>query len=364
MVDSGSIVSARLQWRAALAQAATDTGPCWYPDSHCTVTFTAVPTNYHCAIDGCIYDYSQPPGMAQHDPITVTFSKPVYRLIVYDGGAFSCSGTYGTVTAYSRTYSGYFQFGGRQVEQRDFIINDPSDCGYDGVTGLGVDTLRFPGGIAKLVLDPPEPWEFLVPTGDATPPDTGHVTVEYYYHFYERRAPTAPCVTGDELLDQQAMRDMLSAALDSSNLTDAQINRRETRGWLFEDSTGNLVYGVYPERTPNPIDGKMDTPCSSIGIPPTPEPGVRVARGHSHSFAPPDTILPPVCGYTEPSGDDMRFGGPSKGDILNVAQEGIPGYIVDRINLYVIPVGTDTLNARSMVKSYPRVDPVSGCTRL
>jgi len=60
----------------------------------------------------------------------------------------------------------------------------------------------------------------------------------------------------------------------------------------------------------------------------------------------------------------MRFGGPSKGDILNVAQEGIPGYIVDRINLYVIPVGTDTLNARSMVKSYPRVDPVSGCTRL
>ncbi len=283
-VDSASILSARLQWRVALGQATTDTGPCWYPDSHCTVTFTAVPTNYHCAIDGCIYDYSQPPGMAQHDPITVTFSKPVYRLIVYDGGAFTCSGTYGTVTAYDRVYQG---IGGWRVEQGDFSLNDPSDCGYDGVTGLGVDTLRFPGGIAKLVIDPPQPWEFLVPTGDATPPDTGHVTVEYYYHFYEQRAPTAPCLTGDELLDQQAMRDFLSAAWDSSHANDVPANRRETPGLLFEDSTGNLIYRPYPDPT-------LDTPCRSRGTPVGALPGVPVAEAHTHPFAPKDT-LPSSC---------------------------------------------------------------------
>ncbi len=329
------------------------TGECHgIPEPGCTVIFTAAPANYHCAVD-CYF-----PGggvrPAQHEPIVVTFSQPIYQLIVYSGGgAFTCSGTYGTVTAYNRTHLGV---GGWQVEQRDFVLLFPDDCGYDQVTGSGVDTLHFPGGIARLRIDPPQPWEFPVYLQDGSS-ETGYESTEYYYYFYEHRPPTAPCLTGDELLDQQAMRDFLRAAWDSSNVNDLPINRRERRGWLFEDSTGNLAYGVYPNA--------MDTPCTSIGVPPSPEPGIRVARGHTHPFAPDDDLLPPICGFTTPHFYDIeRYGGPSPGDIRRVAEDGIPGYIVDKINLYVIPVGTDTLNAKSNVKRYPRVDPVIGCTRL
>lgn len=46
------------------------------------------------------------------------------------------------------------------------------------------------------------------------------------------------------------------------------------------------------------------------------------------------------------------------------SDEAIPHYILDKVNIYVVPLGTDTLNALSKVKRYPRVDPVTGCRRL
>ncbi|MGH9894262.1 MAG: hypothetical protein ACREA0_20215, partial [bacterium] len=157
--------------------------------------------------------------------------------------------------------------------------------------------------------------------------------------------------------DQQAMRDLLRASWDSSNANDQQITRREMRGWLFEDSTGTLVFGVYPD--------PRSTPCVSFGAPPSPDPGIRIAKGHSHPFTPGELMVPPTCSFTELMRYTIeKYGGPSKGDILNVADEGLPSYIVDAMNLYVVPLGTDTLNAKSNVRPYPRVDPASGCTRL
>jgi hypothetical protein len=295
-------------------------------------------------------------------PITGTFSKPVFHLALSLGGAMSCFGTFGTVTAYNAR--------GTQVEQRD-LVNSDQGCDFPEIQG-GVSsgawldtTLQFPGGIARITITPPQPGEYHVYGGD---PDTNHsfVYVVASPGYFEVRPPTVDsCLTGDEMLDQRATRDMLKADWDSSNATDVPVNRRETRGWVFEDSTGNLVYGAYPHRTPGlPPDTLVDGPCNSVGLPPNPEPGIRVARGHTHMFAPVDTIFPPVCGVKTNSGVDMRFGGPSKADIRQVTQDGVPGYILERDTIRVIPLGTDTLNARSKVKRYPRVDPVTGCRRL
>jgi len=290
-------------------------------------------------------------GPEQHDPITVTFSKPVYQLIVTHGGAFQCSGTYGSVTRYNTQ--------GRQVEQSDFTLYYPEDCGADNVTCCAVDTLHFPGGIAQLLITPPQPWSWVA----CDPPDwcqEGHTYTGLAYSFYEQRPPTADsCLTGDELLDQLAMRDMLKAAWDSSNADDIPANRRETPGYLFEDSTGNLVHRLYQHPA-------TDTPCESSVPPLSALPDIPLANGHTHPFAPRDTLFPPICGFTTPQiYDTVTYGGASKPDIEGLRSDGLPFYIVDKRNIYVYPAtGLTLVNARSVVRTYRRVDPATGCTRL
>lgn len=344
-VDSVAIRRAHARLLAQVMAAASDTARCSTLNGDCTVTVTESPASY------------QSP--SQTSPITATFSKPVYKLIVFGSGAFQCSGTYGTVTVYNRGING---IGQAQVEQRDFILYDPSDCGYDNVAGSDVDTLQFPGGIAKVVIDPPQPWEFPVPTSDTTPPATGHVWINYFYSFYQQRPATAPCPTGDELLDQQEMRAFLAEAWDSSHFSYAPGNRRETPGFLFEDSTGNLVYRLYQ-------DLMNDTPCRSAGTPVGPLPGIPIAEGHTHPFAPKDT-LPPSC-YKQPLNpgqfrqyDIKKYGGASDSDLVRMRDDSLPFYILDRDTIYAYPVGTTRKNAKSVVKRYPRVDAQTGCVRV
>lgn len=346
VVDSGAIRTSQARLQETAAAVATVAGQCQgVPAPGCTVTYTATPANYFCATNCEGY-------AVQTQPITVTFSKPVYQLLVHMNGPFLCSGMYGTVTVYNRV--------GTQVEQGGFTLEVPSDCGEDNITCCAVDTLVFPGGITQIVITPPQPWTF----GDG-----GRAFVWYFYWFYEQRPPTAACPTGDELLDQQAMRDLLAALYGGSKPDSLPPRRREVRGFLYEDSTGNLVFGAYPDTTINPpLDTLMDTPCSSVGVPPpgSPLPGIPLAGGHSHPFTPGDT-LPLNCKPTLPPGwhrlyDISRYGGPSKEDILSVADWGVSQYIIDKTNIYVAPIGTDSMNALSMVKSFPRVDP-TGCTR-
>jgi hypothetical protein len=294
---------------------------------------TVTPASYFCDGLQCVA-WGVP---EQRNPITGTFSKPAYRLIVIIDGRFYCSGTYGTVAVFNRS--------GAQVEERGFTLQDPSDCGEDNITCCAVDTLLFPGGIGHVVVSPPQPW--------------GDIGANYTYWFDTTRAPTVDsCFTTDELLNQRAMRDMLRAAWDSANAMDIPSNRRELKVWLFEDSTGALVYGLYRDPT-------RDTPCASFGSPHS-LPGVPVAAGHPHPFAPGDT-LPANC-YAAPLRpgqfrlyDTRKYGGASDSDLVAFRNDSLPGYVIDEDTIYAYPVGVTRRNAKSLVRKYPRVDAATGC---
>ena len=302
------------------------------PTGTCSVTYTATPANYFCDGDGCVL---LPP---QQDPITGTFSKPVYRLIVQMNGQFYCSGNYGTVAMFNRA--------GTQVEELTFTLSDPADCGEDNITCCAMDTIQFSGGIGHTFITPPQPG--------------GDIVVGYTFWFDSTRAPTVDsCLTGDELLDQQAMREFLGAAWDSSHTTEPPGSRRETPGYLFEDSTGSLLYRLYQSPA-------TDTPCSSSLPLLSSLPDVPLASGHTHPFAPLDTLLPPLCGLRTPRVyDTVTYGGASDLDITALTSDSLPFYILDKNNIYAYPaLGVTLLNAKSMVRTYPRVDPVTGCGRL
>ncbi len=325
--------------------AATSDGRCTLPGGTCGVTFTATPANYYCATN-CIN------GPAQTSLITVVFSKPIYQLIVIGSGGFFCSGDYGGVTVHNAH--------GDVVEQRGFTLTSQDDCGWDNVSCCLGDTLQFPGGITSREITPPQPW-----TGDVCyppPSDTcnpGYVSIWYSYSFYEKRPPTvSDCLTGDELLDQQAMRDLLRTAWDSSHASDVPASRRETNGYLFEDSTGALNFSLYQYPT--------DTPCNSSLPALSNVPGIPLAPGHTHPFAPRDTLFPPLCGFTTPRVyDTVTYGGASDLDITAMGGDMLPFYILDKNNIYAYPaIGVTLVNAHSMVRTYPRVDPSTGCTRL
>ena len=322
--------------------------------SGCTTTVTWTPANYFCGED-C------PAGPAQMNPITGTFSKPVYHLWLNLGGALGCYGTYGTVTLFNRQ--------GRQVEQRDLVLGDTTGCGNTGwqCCSTTFDSLQFPGGIASITITAPQPATFHVNGGD---PDTlhGYVHVQPTPWYYETRPPTVDsCLTGDEWLDQQAMRDLLLDEWNNyAHIDSIASKRREVRGWLFEDSTGNLVHALYPYTVAVFPDTIVDTPCLSDGAP-TQLPGIPLAGAHPHPFAAGDTLPGMACFKTSTpiyAYDIKKYGGPSKADILSAGYDQLPHYILDKINMYLLPLGIDTLNARSRVKKYPRVDPVSGCRRL
>ena len=296
------------------------------PTGTCSVTYTATPANYFCEGDWC---GSLPP---QQDPITGTFSKPVYRLVGELNGRFFCSGNYGTVSIFNRM--------GTQVEEVTFTLSDPADCGEDNVTCCAMmDTIRFSGGIGHLVINPPQP--------------LADIVVGYFFWFDSTRVPSVDsCLTGDELLDQQATRDMLRAAWDSSFANGSPNNRRELKLWLFEDSTGALVWGAY--RNPS-----RDTPCASYGAP-IQLLGIPIAASHPHPFAPRDT-LPANCSTVPSLYDTTRYGGASPDDIGAIQNDSLPMYIIDKNNIYMYPVGTTKKNAKSKVKGYRRFDPVTGC---
>lgn len=254
--DSASIRASQARLHMLEMTVATSQGRCiGIPGlpAGCVVSYAMTPAGAFCGRTGsCNY---------QMDPITATFSKPVYQLVVFLGGAMSCDGTYGSVTVYN--------IQGRQVEQSDMVLSDTSDCGYDRVTNGSVDTLRFPGGIASVTIAPPQPGVFIV--HDTIPPDTttGRLEGTPGFEFYEQRPPTVDsCLTGDELLDQQAMRNFLTDEWNNyAHINDVPSNRREVRGWLFEDSTGTLVQGIFPDTTAVFPDTLMDTPCMSVGVP-------------------------------------------------------------------------------------------------
>ncbi len=62
--------------------------------------------------------------------------------------------------------------------------------------------------------------------------------------------------------------------------------------------------------------------------------------------------------------DVKNYGGPGPADIQLVANDSVPGYIPDKVNMYLVPLGTTKKNAKSNTNRFPRLDPVTGCVRL
>lgn len=330
-----------------------------YSPSTCTTTFTANPANYYCAhpVDFGSCDMNNipvTPNIQTQQPITVDFSEPVYQLIVRLTGSYNCWGTVGDVTAYDR--------GGRMVEQRTFTPVDlEAWCPYGSYAVLAWDTLRYAGGLVRLVITPPQPWIW-DPIDYADYPFFAQAL--YTYFFYEELPPNVfSCLTGDELLDQQAMRAMLDSAWRTSNANATASNRRESGGYVFEDSLGNLVFRLFR-------DPATDLPCRAFTTPTGTLPGTPVSHGHTHPFTNSE-VLPSNCyvvfGGPPPPGkvyqyDTKKYGGPSLADINR--DNWITRYIIDKDNIYVVPIGTTAANSLTKVKSYPRVDPATGCTRV
>jgi hypothetical protein len=210
-----------------------------------------------------------------------------------------------------------------------------------------------------VTITPPEPGVFIVheqPGSNLPDTLTGRLSARPLGEFYEQRPPTAiGCLTGDEILDQQAMRDLLSDLWTRSHVTNPPATRTEVRGFLFEDATGNVIYGAYPDI--------HDTPCTSVGMPPNPLPGFILATGHTHPWTDREPVPIGVCGVTKSASyyDATTYGGPSDKDYQIFNQVLAPLYTMDKDNIYMAPIGTTKFNWNGRVRTYPRVGPGS-CT--
>ena len=117
--------------------------------------------------------------IGQREPVTITFSSPVYLVRIEGGGALDCRGTFGSVVAYDSA--------NREVEHGDFSLTDPADCGEDEITGWTEYHFASPGLVSKLVLSTPLPFEWVAPQGlGLCGCSIGHLSQGYFVYFHEQ----------------------------------------------------------------------------------------------------------------------------------------------------------------------------------
>lgn len=320
----------------------------------------SVPVNYHCG-------WNCDPNPPQIDPIVFRFSKPVYGAAVEAVGPFFCpSPDLGTITYYA--HNKIVEVGHPVIEYlEDCAPGVPGDLIHDSISSGRAYTPQYLGGVDSIVVARALPDSFVLywppfhnemENRDAV----GQTFATYDFYLFVDRQPDTNCLTGDPILDQQATRDFLKLLWDSSGASLASSLRRESGGYLFEDSTGAVTYRTYFDRV-------ADTPCESNNTPNPPFPGDFIGVAHSHPFTDREQLPnncrrgPPPPGYVRLY-DAQRYGGPSAADIQRTTDDNLPMYIVDSVNIYVMAVGTTQANALSMVKSYPRRDSANACTRL
>lgn len=110
--------------------------------SACGVNATVDPVLHHSSLNAPIYE----------GPITVTFDAPVTQVTISGQGAVWCLGDIGTLVGYDAT--------GAEVEREPLTVIDPSDCGEDDVTFGGAATLTTTTPLQKVVILPPDPFQF------------------------------------------------------------------------------------------------------------------------------------------------------------------------------------------------------------
>jgi hypothetical protein len=344
----------------------------------CTVTYAAVPADWHCDHGGEDIGKCAPSNTwtsitgTQPDPstdnypapqranIALTFTQPVFAVVVRMQGAFKCSGTLPTVTARN---------GVNDVLSSHTITISQPDCGADDVAGHGVDTvppgqlvsdtLVFRGAVKKLDITGLSPWNWEIPV-PGSDPQIGYAKAFWSVEFYQV-APGDTCLTGDDLLDTPLMREMLRKLRDDSNWDDSvKTNRKERGGYLFQLKSGDLQA--------IPFYSTSDDWCTTPIIPTAPDSARFLAIMHTHPFVGLDTMPPSGCLQSKPPRIyDPR---PSNADFGRVRNDSsalgypIRGYVVDKDSIYAIPPGTTIANRRTKVRGYALTDSVSGCKRL
>jgi hypothetical protein len=329
-------------------------GTNWYAQC-ATITMTATPLNAHCSF------YCSYPGMVwpdgQREPITIVFSKPIFDLVAIGSGAQYCLGTWGTLLAYNAN--------GALVENANLQMYDGgSDCPPDDVTGGSIDTLAFKGGIIKIEILPPSPWEFPVPTpGGGTV--TGFITAHYSYLLSESRpVDSVNCPTGIPLLDKQTTRELLDSLYRLAGGDSVPSQKIERGGYLYEDSTGLVKFKILP---PGPLDTGCETQVLSNLTPPSD--GMVLALVHIHPWWHGDTVTVchPSYAATYNANKCRTFSCAADLDsrlAADAAKFG-PGFegaiVMDRENIAYAPRGTTSKNFKQPagVKELKRQQP--GC---
>lgn len=193
---------------------------------------------------------------------------------------------------------------------------------------------------------------------ELTPDGGSHLAVDIYYSRY---AGKVPCLTGDSLLDEWAVRQGLKMSWDSTNVNDPVLaNRRERGGFILARTGGELSF--VPDFDPT------DKPCRADLIPNFAPGDSLVAEMHMHPFHPWEetTTLHTagICGDTlPPGGHTYHKPGPSAADVRRVMDDNTNSIVMDTDSIFLVPKGSDTANYMSTTKRYPRFDAAQGCTR-
>ena len=192
-----------------------------------------------------------------------------------------------------------------------------------------------------------------------------HIYASYAFDFDPKRPPTAAdCLTGDELLDQQSVRDWLHLLwADSTNALGPKSLRREVPFGIFEDSvTGDLKFL-------RSVPAAFETPCR--GNPAGwdgPTPGPNIAIGHNHPMG---THLDTLAANCFQDGklrlwDDTTHRGISAPDwyTLSTAPAPIPMYVVDSLHVHIVAPDATPNTSSSKVRVLRRDNALNLCTIL
>jgi hypothetical protein len=258
----------------------------------------------------------------------VTFPTPIYHVVVDGSGAMSCSGsTFGSVKAVT-THG--------DTVPVSFVNYNPDTCGDDDVGCCIRATVPTDSAIASLVIFEAQPADWTLPPPYNIP---GHNTMTYYINFdHWRRCPPVIDTLHDAYINDPKLRAGMTEAWANSSPDTSSANRRERGGFLYRDPIGDTTFYVL---TPS----ALDTPCTSDIQPTIPPPiSWAVAEFHTHPFQNGETI-PKVAGCDTSSApstakyDAVSHGGPSfvppnEGDWPRSIDDGLPMYIMDKLNIY------------------------------
>jgi hypothetical protein len=192
------------------------------PVEACLTKYFATPHHYHYGRDDPTYYV---------DPVTLTFSQPVYSLVIDADGNYPCNSTdLGHTTAYNAA--------GTLVYSGAFVIETPEQqCGADLNYGRLVDTVRSTSPIKSVTITAASPiaWELPPPWF----PMQGYLLMVYNVIAYESPCPPL----AEQVLNDPAVRAGLLQALAASRPTPDGVNRREHGGYVYlrDDGTPFLT---------------------------------------------------------------------------------------------------------------------------